>query len=220
MHSQSTLGDSGLFRELDIISSDGYKCYKDFIASLTTAHEHKARHFFLKDCLAEHVLPRSIPKGDNVFGLPFPEQQRLTLRDRILKHGMETGNVFAAVRRARVAYQTHFPAAQFRSQYCIACKTADTRVQKTKENLNKNKLSGQVNPYFTYLLPCPKTPILVVQNLKEATHDLMMKPITLVYCGQVTQLKDVPVLVTILAMLLLMLQRHHRSCCPPLLGTI
>ena len=119
------------------MSPDGYKCYKHFIACLTTAHEHKARHFFLKDCLAEHVLPRSIPKGDNVFGLPFPDQQRLALQDRILMHGMETGNVFAAVRRSRVAYQNHFPAAQFSSLYGIACRTADARVQRTKGELNK-----------------------------------------------------------------------------------
>ena len=137
MHNSSFLGGPGFFRDLQNTSPDGHRYFKEFIDCLTSAHSHKARHNFLRNCLAEQVLPRSIPVGDNIFNLPFPEQHRLSLRDRILKHGMDTGNLFAAVRKARIAYQTFLPATRFNTLYGIGCKSADARVKRTKSAFSK-----------------------------------------------------------------------------------
>ena len=141
MLNSSVLGGTGFFRDLENASPDGHRYFNEFIKCLTSAHTHKARHKFLKDCLAEQILPKSIPKGDNIFDLPFPEQHRLSLRDRILKHGMETGNMFAAVRKARIAYQTFLPATRYGTLYGIACKSADARVKHNKQALSKKLAS-------------------------------------------------------------------------------
>ena len=49
---------------------------------------------------------------------------------------MDKGNLFAAVRRARITYQT-LPATRYGMLYGIACKSTDARVKHTKEALSK-----------------------------------------------------------------------------------
>ena len=78
----ATVSDN-VFHYLRIHSPDGLKYFRLYERKLLAAHEEKARLRFLKDCLDECVLPRSIPRGENLLESAFPQQDRIALQERI-----------------------------------------------------------------------------------------------------------------------------------------
>ena len=64
---------------------------------------------FLKKCLQECVLPASIPAHDNLYELPFPDQHRRSLQDKIDQQREDLGQLFRDVRSTQRAYKTLIP---------------------------------------------------------------------------------------------------------------
>ena len=93
------------FQHLNDNFPSGLQAYNQYERRLYSAHADKARLQFLKSCLDECVLPRTIPKSDNVLHEAFPEQDRIALQQHIIKQRRLLGARFEAVRHARNAYR-------------------------------------------------------------------------------------------------------------------
>ena len=127
----------GLQRALARISPDGHIYFKQHVQKLIIAHKHKARLQFLKICILELVLPRSIPKGDNVFGHPFPKQQPIMLSERILAQHLQLGERFDESVSSRKAYQAFLPPHQFGTLAAVAKAEVDKLILRVKLDLDK-----------------------------------------------------------------------------------
>ena len=105
----NTTVSNSLFQYLQRHSPDGLKYFRLYERKLLSAHEEKARLRFLNQCLDECVLPRSIPRGENLLQAAFPQQDRIALQERIVLQRRGLGSRFHDVRLARNAYKCLLP---------------------------------------------------------------------------------------------------------------
>ena len=105
----SLYSNNNFFRRLQHTLPGGLKLFRLYESALTVAHDAKSRIQFLKRCLQECVLPASIPVHDNLYELPFPEQHRQSLQDRIDQQREDLGRLFMNVRSAQRAYKASIP---------------------------------------------------------------------------------------------------------------
>ena len=87
----NTTDSNNLFYYLQNHFSDGLKYFLYYESKLHSAHEAKTRLQFLNNCLDECVLPRFIPRRENLLEAAFSQQDRIALQVRNVLQRRELG---------------------------------------------------------------------------------------------------------------------------------
>ena len=128
----STTNINGFFNFLHCHFYLGLSLFRKYEKVLETAHEAKLRIKFLRECIEEQVLPRSITTRDNHQELPFPPTYKLALEDKIVLQKRELGKLFQDVREARNAYRRSLPEHMHEDLHRIAIRTVNHRINRLR----------------------------------------------------------------------------------------